>query len=147
MSDPAFVYVVYIRATPARIWDALTDPDQTEKFWFGGRFKTDGARKGSDLELWSEQRGVDFTGQILESDPPKKLVWTFQHTREPDSLDGATTVSYELEVMGDDTRLTVTHDGFLDNSSLRRGVSGGWPRILSSLKSMLETGAPLTRAA
>lgn len=144
MADPAFIYVVYIRSTPQRIWDALLDPDQTEKFWFGGRFKTE-PRVGAPLELWSEERGIDFKGEVLECDPPSRLVWTFHHEREPDRSDGPTTVTYEIEQANDSTKLTVTHEGFSDNSSLRRGVSGGWPKLLSSLKTMLETGEPLNR--
>ncbi|MFN3856182.1 MAG: SRPBCC family protein [Caulobacter sp.] len=133
MSDPAFVYVIYIRTTPEALWHALTDPDLREKYWFGRRSHSDW-KTGSRHELRAPDGSLDFQGEVLESDPPRRLRYSFE-TASP-----TTTVTYELEPVEGSVRLTVIHDGFPDNSEQRKGVSKGWPSILSALKSLLETG-------
>lgn len=135
MSDPAFVYVIYIRTTPQKLWDALMDPDLRPKFWFGRRSESDW-KTGSRHVLHAPDGSIDFQGEVLESDPPRLLRYTFE-TASP-----TTTVTYLLEPVEGSVRLTVTHDGFPDNSEQRKGVSNGWPSILSALKSLLETGEP-----
>ncbi len=135
MSDPALVYVIYIRTTPQKLWEALTDPDMRPKFWFGRRSESDW-KTGSKHVLTAPDGSIDFQGEVLESDPPRKLTYTFE-TASP-----TTNVTYLLEPVEDSVRLTVTHDGFPDDSQQRKGVSNGWPAILSALKSLLETGEP-----
>ena len=137
MSDPEFVYVIYIRATPQQVWDALTDGESTKAFWFGGWFDTDW-RVGSPLACRRNGK-VDFTGEVLESDPPKRLVFTFVDAGDLKG-EGVTRVTYEIEAVEHATRLRMIHDQFPADSRLRRGVAQGWPVILSGLKSLLETG-------
>ena len=135
MSDPAFVYVIYIRTTPQKLWDALLDPEVRPKIWFG-RTVTSDWQVGSRHVLTAPDGSIDFQGVVLESDPPRKLSYTFE-TASP-----TTTVTYLLEPVEDSVRLTVTPDGFPDDSAQRKGVSNGWPAIMSALKSLLENGEP-----
>ena len=136
---PTFVYAIYIRARPEAIWQALTDADFTAKFWSGRRCETDW-QQGSALTMRAPDGSVDFAGEVLESDPARRLVYTFdvRGSDEP-----ASRVTYELEPIGGTVRLTVTHDRFPPDSAVHRGVAKGWPGILSGLKSLLETGQSL----
>jgi uncharacterized protein YndB with AHSA1/START domain len=143
MSDPAFVYVTYIRTTPERLWAALVDPDLRGRFWFGRRSESDW-KAGSHHRLIAPDGSLDFEGEVLESDPPRKLVYTFD--KGPDAPEPPTRVTYLIEPLDGAVRFTMTHDGFVDGSELRRGVSNGWPAILSALKSLLETGEPTPQA-
>ena len=155
MPKPEFVYVTYIRTTPERLWQALTDPEFTMQYW-NRRFFTDW-KKGSTYGL--EQTGirVEDPGQvILESDPPRRLAYTWHKVNDemaekfgwnPDfyarlKSESLSKVSFEIEPQDDgQVRLTVVHDGFEgDGSAVLESVSGGWPRVLSSLKTLLEAG-------
>ena len=84
MSDPAFVYVIYIRTTPEKLWDALTDPEMRPKFWFGRTSESDW-KTGSKHVLHAPDGSIDFQGTVLESDPPRKLTYTFE-TASPTCL-------------------------------------------------------------
>ncbi len=139
LDAPAFVYAIYIKATPDAVWAALTRPEFTGKFWWGRRCESDW-RQGSSLTLRAPDGEPDFTGEVLESDPPRRLVYTFDVRKidEPPSR-----VTYEIEAVGDSVCLTVTHDRFPADSMVRAGIAKGWPGILSGLKTLLETGAPL----
>jgi uncharacterized protein YndB with AHSA1/START domain len=133
MSDPAYIYVVSIKASRELVWRALTTPESQEAYWFGARSQDDWS-VGSKV-LMMRDGAVDFTGEVLESDPPSRLVWTF----DAGNGEGPSHVTYDLELIGDATRLTVTHTGFVNDSRLREGVSKGWPKVLEGLKGMLET--------
>ena len=139
MSDPAFIYVIYIRAPRERVWAALTDPKQTVKYWFDTAIESDW-KTGSAFAFHRNGK-IDVTGEILETDPPSRLVFSFLHDPQyPDShAEGASRVVYDLADDNGQTRLTVTHDQFPDASVVRPGIAGGWPAILSGLKSLLET--------
>jgi uncharacterized protein YndB with AHSA1/START domain len=144
MSDvPAFVYVTYIRTTPEKLWEALTSPDFKQQYWFGRRCESDW-KAGSKHSLRAPDGSLDFDGEVLESDPPRTLAYSFHNSpsdpqaeREPPSR-----VTYRLEPVEDSVKLTVTHDQFPDGSKVRQGIGNGWPVILSALKSLLETGTP-----
>ena len=140
MSDPDFTHVIYIRATPQAVWDALTDGRSTARFW-AGRTNESIWDKGAPLTFRAPDGSVDFSGEVLESDPPRLLRFTF-HIPGPGPMhdEGPSVVTYAIAPSRDLTRLTVTHAGFPDRSVVREGVMGGWPRILSGLKSLLETG-------
>jgi uncharacterized protein YndB with AHSA1/START domain len=142
MEKPKFVYVIYIATTPEKLWQALTNPEFRTKYWFGMRFDGE-MRVGSKLTSTDSAGKVVATGQVLESDPPRRLSCTFHAKNEMVRHEPATRVTYELEPVGREVRLTVTHDEFGPGSHLFHGVSIFWPKLLSSLKSFLETGTPL----
>ena len=137
------VYVVYIRTSPEKLWKALTDSAMTKQYFHGTEVRGD-FRKGSSIDyMTTEEDGSvrsALSGQILESQPGKKLVHTFAFPRLTDE---PTRVTYEIEQAGDAVKLTVTHDGFAGETETYTMVKGGWPPIFSGLKTLLETGEPL----
>ena len=138
-----FVYVTYIRSTPEKIWQALTTPEFQRKFWFGMHQDSD-FKKGSPWKLVFEDGRVADDGEVLESDPPRRLVLRWRNRMRPELTDeGDARCEMTLEVEGEATKLTINHSIPLENSKLIEAVSGGWPKILSSLKSLLETAKPM----
>ena len=132
-----FVYVTYIRTTPEKVWQAITTPEFTRQYWANENI--------SDWKQGSEWRHVDTTtketrvvGKILESAPPKRLVTSWA---SPSDLSDESLVTYELTVVNDLVRLEVIHTKLSED--MGKAVSGGWPLVLSSLKSFLETGNPI----
>jgi uncharacterized protein YndB with AHSA1/START domain len=143
MSDkPKFVYVIYIAATPEKVWQALTDPEQTEKCWFGYRVNANG--KAGAPFIARSPRGEDFDkGVILESDPPRRLACTWRPQHDNDKHERPSRVTFDLTPLKGQVRLTVVHDDFDEGSKAFESISRGWPAVLSSLKSFLETGQAL----
>jgi uncharacterized protein YndB with AHSA1/START domain len=155
------VYRVYIRATPEAIWTAITDPEWSDRYGYGGRAEYDlrpgGAYRGLASAAMREQGApeVAVDGEVIEADPPRKLVQTWRMAMDPAlAAEGFTRVTYEIEATaGGPTKLTVTHDltGAPGLASLvggeleGTGAGGGWAWVLSGLKTVLETGAPLGR--
>lgn len=155
--SPEFVYTIYIKTTPERLWQALTDPSFTRRYW-GVEFETDW-REGSPM-TWHQSGYTDADpGQVvLRSEPFRHLAYSW-HTITPDENRWSTVytdeelaraagerrsrVSFELEELGDQVKLTVTHDGFDPDSIILTSNSQGWPALLSSLKTLLETGKAL----
>jgi uncharacterized protein YndB with AHSA1/START domain len=154
------VYRVYIKATPQAIWDAITDPDWTQRYGYRGIAEYDDLRPGGSYRFiaqpWMEgvgREGVVLDGEVLEADPPRRLVQTWHPVWSDEIAAETTRVTYDIEEDdGGVTRLTVTHDvegapitaaqvGLTDARMMEGG--GGWPMILSDLKSLLETGKPL----
>jgi uncharacterized protein YndB with AHSA1/START domain/DNA-binding transcriptional ArsR family regulator len=138
------VFEIYIRTTPERLWEAITDPEIRAKYNFGAGAKSDWT-PGSRIELSSPKAGgLLGDGEVLEADPPSRLVHTMTALWSDEvKNEGASRVTWEIEPIGDDScRLTLTHD------QLREGANeqlyGGWPMILSGLKTWLETGELLT---
>ena len=141
MSAPAHVHEVYIRTTPEELWAALTDPEQTRRYWYGALNSSDwtvGSRwvsKSADGEVYLE-------GEILEIDPPRRLVHSWHVVHEPKAAsEPPSRVTWEIEAVGESVRLTVTHDQL--GPEAYRYTSGGYAVILSGLKTLLETGEPL----
>ncbi|MDE2361310.1 MAG: SRPBCC family protein [Hyphomicrobiales bacterium] len=136
----SFVYVVYIRTTPEKLWSALTEPEFTRKYWLGATFECVVA-KGAAWRLVFDDGRLADTGVVLECDPPRRLVleWTNQWNPEM-TAEGPARCLYEIEQAGEAVKLTVTHTMDRPHSKLIGAVSGGWPKILSNLKSLLETG-------
>jgi len=137
------VFEIYIRTTPERLWEALTDPEIRSKYNFGARIISDWT-PGSRFEMSAPKAsGLLGEGEILEVDPPRRLVhsmvalWSNDVKRE-----GASRVTWEIEPIGDSCHLTVTHDQLREGAN--RELYGGWPMILSGLKTWLETGKTLT---
>jgi uncharacterized protein YndB with AHSA1/START domain len=142
MSKPEFVYVTYIETTPEKLWEALTDSAFSERYWWGTSVVSDW-KVGSPFSLVLNDKTTDV-GEILEADPPRRLSYTFRHIlNEAARNERPSRVTFVLEPHGKLVKLTLTHDDFADNSVILDGISKGWPAIMSSLKSMLETGQPL----
>jgi uncharacterized protein YndB with AHSA1/START domain/DNA-binding transcriptional ArsR family regulator len=132
------VFEVFIRTTPERLWEAITDPEQRRKYSFGVASHSDWT-PGSEYRSRSEG-GFDIAaGRNLEADPPRLLVQSFEALWSDEvRAQGTTRVTWEIEPVGTSCRLTVTHDELPENASSE--LYGGWPMILSGLKTLLETG-------
>jgi uncharacterized protein YndB with AHSA1/START domain len=142
-----FNYVTFIRTTPERLWEALTSPEFTRQYWFGIHHETDW-KPGSAWKMVRPDGSLTDSGEILEADRPKRLVFKWRNEFKPEmAAEGYSRCVIDIEPAGDATKLTVTHSIDREDSKLVRGVSGGWPRILSNLKSLLETGELLFPAA
>jgi uncharacterized protein YndB with AHSA1/START domain len=136
------VYEIYIRTTPERLWEAITDPDIRGKYQFGNRVDSDWT-PGSRIEMSHPSAGLLGEGETLEVDPPRRLVHTLTALWGEDvKREGATRVTWEIEPVGDSCRLTVIHDQLREDANSQ--LYGGWPMILSGLKTWLETGEVLT---
>ena len=138
---PEFVYSIYIQTTPEKLFAALTRGEFTRQFW-GLRSIQSDWKKGSPVRMTSKSGNPDWSGVVLEHDPPRRLSYTFQDEGRF-RAEGATRVVFELEPRDSAVLLTITHDHFPPDSKLLPGVSGGWPAILSSLKTLLETGTAI----
>ena len=143
MSAPEFVYTVYIAAPAERVWNALVDGDVTRKYW--GHENRSDWRPGSRWEHIRVGPGgeVDVAGRVIEIDPPHRLVVSWFSPEAEGDPARTSHVTYEVTAMGEETKLVVTHSD-LNEESMRVGVSAGWPLVLSSLKSYLESGKGLT---
>jgi len=140
-----YVYVTYIRTTPQKLWDALTKPEFTRRYWFGVTQESEWKPGASWTMKFPDDRVAD-AGEVLEIDPPRRLVLKWRNEFRPElKAEGFSRCVYELEEDKGVVRLTITHSIEKDNAKIIEAVSGGWPRILSSLKSMLETGTPMER--
>ena len=145
MSHDRFVYVTYIRTTPEALWEALTSPEFTRKYWFGSWQDCDWA-VGATWKMLSADGKLTDAGEVLEVDRPRRLVLRWRHELRPELREeGVSQASYALEPFGDTVKLTVVHEIERQGSQFIVAVSNGWPAILSSLKSMLETGQALER--
>jgi len=143
VDKPKFVYVTYIATTPEKLWQALTDGDINAKYWSGYRMKSEW-KVGAKVEILMPDGRVGDTGIVLECDRPRRLSfsWHVEHheemRKEPESR-----ATFVLVPVGKVVKLTLIHDQFEAGSLVYQGIQDGWPMILSSLKSLLETGAPL----
>lgn len=143
MADSRFVYVTYIRTTPEQLWQALIDPQFTRQYWAETWQESDW-KKGSAWRLMIPDGRVGDQGQIVEIDKPRKLVVTWQNEFMQDlKAEGPSCLTIELEQQGDMVKLQLVHEMEKPNSKLIEAVSSGWPMILASLKSLLETGESL----
>ncbi|MGD0838527.1 MAG: SRPBCC family protein [Polyangia bacterium] len=136
-----FVYVTFIRTTPARLWEALTQPQLIRQYWFNTAVESDW-KKGSPWKMLSSDGTLTDKGEILEIDPPKRMVIRWLHEWKPEiKAEGPSRCTIDLEPVESAVKLTITHEIDRLESKLITAVSGGWPVILSNLKSLLETGA------
>jgi uncharacterized protein YndB with AHSA1/START domain len=142
---PTTVYTIYIASTPKNVWEALTSAEFSRKYFFGNAVEVD-LRVGGAYVVRQADGSVHITGEVIECAPNHKLTVTF-NVNWPELIEklGPTLVTYEIEEAGEAVRLTMTesHDRALDDDILSGGRQG-WPAILSSLKSLLETGSALT---
>lgn len=143
MTGSKFVYVTYIRTTPEKLWDALTQPEFTRQYW-SETWQESAWQAGASWKIMIPDGRLGDSGEVIEIDKPRRLVLSWRNEFVPElRLEGHTRMTYELEPMGDEVKLTLTHESSVPNSKMIEAVSGGWPGILASVKSLLETGKPL----
>jgi uncharacterized protein YndB with AHSA1/START domain len=135
-----FIYTTYINSTPQKVWDAITTPEFTRQYW--GRNIVSNWKAGSrwDMASIDGSNTVNITGEVLESHPPSRLVLSWVSPDNVGDKAEYSRVAFEIEAMGDVVRLNVIHDQLKAGSEMAKGISGGWPMVLSGLKSFLETG-------
>jgi len=143
MAESEFVYVTYIRTTPEKLWRALIEPEFTRQFWMGTTQESEW-KVGSSWRIAKPDGRTADSGEVVELEPYKKIVLKWQnHLFSQMTAEGFSRMTYELEPRGEMVRLTVTHTMEKSESEFIKAVSNGWPVILSSLKSLLETGESL----
>jgi uncharacterized protein YndB with AHSA1/START domain len=147
MNHDKFVYVTYIRTAPEKLWEALTTPEFNRKYWFG-TWQDSTWTVGSSWKLTSSDGQVWDAGEVLEVDPPKHLVLKWRHQARAElHEEGFSRATFDLAPMDDLVKLTVVHEIDRQGSKFIAAVSDGWPKILSSLKSLLETGVAHQRTS
>jgi len=135
------IFEIYIKTTPERLWKAITDPEMRRKYTFGAVVTSDWT-PGSRYQAVGAGRPI-FEGENLEIDPPRRLVQSFNAIWGEDvKSEGTSRVTWEIEPVGDSCRLIVTHDQLREDANAQ--LYGGWPMVLSGLKTLLETGEMLT---
>jgi uncharacterized protein YndB with AHSA1/START domain len=137
-----FVYVTYVRTTPEKLWRALLDPEFTRRYW-GGTWQDCAWKAGASWKLMLPDGSLADSGEVIEIEPHRRLVLRWRHERRPElHAEGDSRLTYELEPVGSSVKLTIIHEMDRPESKLIVGVSNGWPHVLASLKSLLETGEP-----
>lgn len=147
MPNSTFVYVIYIDATPEKLWEALTDGSYTKRYWFGREVQSDWA-EGSDVSFLDENGTAVDQGKVLTIEPYRFLSYTFSWLEDKTIRQTAPVVTFELQPMDSIVKLTLKHhhllpSDFRDEREGFYGINNGWPAILSNLKSLLETGRTL----
>ena len=154
MTKPSFVYVTYIATTPEKVWQAFVDTDVMRQYWVGpsadcARVNVSDWKPGS---RWEHQRvdgagTVDIVGKVVESTPPRRLVFTWARPTDAEDDSKHSRVAFDIEPYVEGLiRLTVTHEDLERDPKMLAGISGGWPKVLSNLKTLLETGRALPRS-
>ncbi|MCX5493272.1 SRPBCC family protein [Kaistia dalseonensis] len=136
----SFVYVTYILSTPEKVFEAITRPEVARRYW--GHENVSDWKPGSKWEhvRANEGRSVELVGKVIEISPPKRLVISWANASQADDPNSASRVTFEIEDYEEMVRLTVTHDELEAGSGMANGIKRGWPVVLSSMKSFLETG-------
>jgi len=145
MARSTFVYVSYIRTSPEKLWSALTDVEFMKQYWFGmyceSRWTT-----GSSWKMVSPDGHITDAGEIVEADPPRRLVIRWKHQSKPElEAEGESRCTIELQAVEAVVKLSITHSIEREPSKFIVAVSGGWPKIISNLKSLIETGSTVLR--
>jgi uncharacterized protein YndB with AHSA1/START domain len=138
-----FVYVIYIAASAGAVWNALLDGEFTRQYWEHENVSDWAPGSSWEHRPANDPRTVAILGEVLEASPPHRLVITWAEPSDRTRRDRHSRVTFAIEPVGDMVRLTITHDDLEAGSEMERKISDGWPRVLSSLKSLLETGRPL----
>ena len=143
VDKPQFVYVTYISTSPEKLWNALIDSKMTAQYW--QHENVSDWKPGSKWEhrRSDKERALDLVGKVIESSPPRRLVLTWAFPADEGSEEKHSRVTFDLEPVRGVVRLTVTHDHLEPGSKMLKGIVEGWPKVLSSLKSLLEVGRPL----
>jgi uncharacterized protein YndB with AHSA1/START domain len=144
MTRSTFVYVTYIRTTPEKLWSALTDDVEFMKqYWFGTHCESTWTA-GSPWKHIDDDGAILDAGEIVEAQPPRRLVIRWQNESRPElKAEGMSECTIDLEPVGPAVKLSITHTIDRAPSEFIAGVSGGWPKVVSNLKSMLEIGSPV----
>lgn len=142
MTEPTFVYVTYIKTTPEALWKALTTPEFTRQYWWDRAVESDWTVGAPIRYRYDDGAKLDIDGEILAIDPPWLLSYTFTDPHGRAREEQPSRVTFQIETYENSVRLTVTHDQFAPDGRQYKGVSNGWPGILSGLKTLLETGQP-----
>jgi uncharacterized protein YndB with AHSA1/START domain len=141
MARSTYIYVAYIRTTPEKLWSALTDAEFMKQYWFGNHCESQWT-PGSSWKLVSAEGQILDSGEIVEAEPPRRLVIRWRHQSKPElNAEGESLCTMELEPSGTAVKLCITHSIEREPSQLITAVSGGWPKVVSNLKSLLETGS------
>jgi uncharacterized protein YndB with AHSA1/START domain len=142
MARSTFVYVTYIRTTPEKLWTALTtDTEFMKQYWFGVHCQSQWT-PGSSWKMVYGDGQITDAGEIVEAEPPRRVVIRWLHQSKPElKAEGESLCTMELEPSGTAVKLSITHSIEREPSKLIAAVSGGWPKIISNLKSLLETGS------
>ena len=145
MDKLQFIYVTYISTSPKELWNALIDPKVTAKYW--QHENVSDWQPGSKWEHRSadNERTLRLVGKVIESSPPRRLVLTWAFPADEAREEKQSRVTFEIEPIRGVVRLTVTHDHLEPGSEMLQGITEGWPKVLSSLKSLLEVGRPLPK--
>lgn len=151
MTKPDFVYVTYIATTPEKVWQAFVDTDVMRQYWVGATCARVNVSDWKPGSKWEHQHAddasaIDVVGKVVESDPPRRLVLTWARPTDAEDETKHSRVAIDIEPQGDGlVRLTVTHEDLARDPQMLAGISGGWPKVLSNLKTLLETGRALPR--
>ena len=139
----SYVYVTYIAATPEKVFDAITKPELARRYW--GHENVSDWTPGADWQhvRANDERTVELVGKVVETSPPTRLVITWANASQAADPDAYSRVTFDIEPYDDMVRLTVSHDELQAGSGMANGIQKGWPVVLSSLKSFLETGRGL----
>lgn len=142
MSNNEFVYTTYIKTTPEKLWEAITNPEFSKQYWGGAENESDWKKdsKWSHNFLENGKKEAWVVGTVVESNPPKRLVLTWA---DPDKPSDISRVTFDIEKINDLVKLDVVHGSFMEGSDMAGKVKAGWPLVLSSLKSFLESGTPI----
>jgi uncharacterized protein YndB with AHSA1/START domain len=143
MDTISFIYVTYISAAPGKVFKALTDPKMTKKYW--QHENVSDWKPGSRWEHrdTGKDRSLDLVGKVIEYAPPRRIVLSWASPEDEAREDKYSRVALDIEPYHGVTRLTVTHVGLKPGSEMLKGIMEGWPMVLSSLKSLMETGHAL----
>jgi uncharacterized protein YndB with AHSA1/START domain len=139
----SYVYVTYIASTPEKVFEAITRPELARRYW--GHENVSDWKPGSDWQhvRANDERTVELVGKVVETSPPRRLVITWANASQAADPDAYSRVTFDIEPYDDMVRLTVSHDELEAGSGMANGIQKGWPVVLSSLKSFLETGRGL----
>jgi len=141
MPRSTFVYVTYIQTTPEKLWSALTNAEFAKQYWFGCHCESEWTA-GSPWKLVSPGGEILDAGEIVEAKPPRRLVIRWQQQKKPElKAEGASLCTMEIEPSGTAVKLSITHVIEREPSKFIEAVAGGWPKVISNLKSLLETGS------
>jgi uncharacterized protein YndB with AHSA1/START domain len=145
MERTKFLYVTYIATTPEKVWEAIVDPAVTATYWQNVNISD--WKPGSRWEHrdTGEERTLRLVGRVLEAVPPRRLVLTWLFPGDEGKTEKETRVAFDVEPYRSIVRLKLKHDRLEPGSEMWRGISEGWPMVLSSLKTLLETGRPLPK--
>lgn len=145
MARSTFIYVTYIRTTPESLWSALTDREFMKQYWFGVHCESEWTAGSSWKMVYPDGR-ISDAGEIVEAERPRRLVIRWRHQMKPElKAEGESRCTIELEPSGPAIKLSITHTIEREPSKFIAAVSGGWPKIISNLKSLLETGSTVLK--